>query len=223
VNGLIQATRSNKNDQKAIQIASKAKSVARKFQDMLINGTGSSNQFSGILTLATAGQKIYADTAGDDTNGGVLSFAKLDALIDLIADKAKPDVLVMHARTIRSLRALLRAAGGAGLMETLELPHGSRVLSYGGIPILRNDWIPTNQTRGTASGVCTSVIALTFDDGSGKVGIAGMYPSTMPAGIDVQEVGVAEAKDETITRVKWYTGLANFSTLGIAVLGGVTN
>ena len=39
VNGLIQATRSGDgNDQKAVQIASKAKSCGRKYQDQLING-----------------------------------------------------------------------------------------------------------------------------------------------------------------------------------------
>jgi hypothetical protein len=222
VNGLIQATRSNKNDQTSIQIASKAKSIARKFQDMLINGTGGSGQFSGILTLMASGQKIYQDTAGVTTDGGPLSFAKLDELIDLIKDKNKPDVLVMNGRTLRSYRALLRAAGGAGLAETMELPQGRRVLSYGGIPILRNDWIPVNQTRGALT-TATTVLALCFDDGSGKVGISGMYPATMAAGIDVANVGVAETKDEVITRVKWYTGLANFSTLGVAGLLGVSN
>jgi len=40
VNGLIQATRSNKMDQTGVQIASKAKSAGRQFQNHLINGTG---------------------------------------------------------------------------------------------------------------------------------------------------------------------------------------
>src|ERR1051326_6710193 len=41
VNGLIQATRSNQVSQTAVQVASKAKACGRKYQDMLVNGTGS--------------------------------------------------------------------------------------------------------------------------------------------------------------------------------------
>jgi hypothetical protein len=39
----------------------------------------------------------------------------------------------------------------------------------------------------------------------------------------VEEVGVKETADESITRVKMYCGLALFSSLGLAALTGVTN
>ena len=45
VNGLIQATRSNIQDQKATQVASKAKSVGRQFWDKFINGDGLNDTF----------------------------------------------------------------------------------------------------------------------------------------------------------------------------------
>ena len=50
VNGLIQATRSGDgNDQTAVQIASKAKSAGRKYQDQLVNGNGAGNEFAGLI------------------------------------------------------------------------------------------------------------------------------------------------------------------------------
>jgi len=218
VNGLIQATRSSDgNDQTAVQIASKAKSAGRKYQDMLINGTGAANQFSGLLLLCVAGQK--ADTG---VNGGALSFDFLDEMMDLVVDKdGQVDYITMHARTIRSYFALLRALGGASIGDTIQLPSGTEVPAYRGVPIFRNDWIPINQTKGTGTDQ-TTIFAGTFDDGSRQHGIAGLTAETM-AGINVVDVGESETKDERIWRVKWYCGLALFSEKGIACADGITN
>jgi hypothetical protein len=43
------------------------------------------------------------------------------------------------------------------------------------------------------------------------------------AGLKIEDVGISETKDETITRVKWYCGLALFSEKGLAVLSGIKN
>lgn len=218
VNGLVQATRSGDgNDQTAVQIASKAKSAGRKYQDMLINGTGSSNQFAGLLALCSSGQKV---TAG--TNGQALSFELLDELMDKVVDKdGHVDYLSMHSRTLRSFRALLRALGGAAISEVVTLPSGTEVQAYSGAPIFRNDWIPTNQTQGTST-TSTSVFAGSFDDGSRTVGISGLT-AAKANGIQVVDVGEAEDADEHIYRVKWYCGLALYSEKGLAILPGITN
>ncbi len=225
VNGLIEATRSGDgNDQKAIQIASKAKSAGRKFQDMLVNGTGINNQFTGLLGLVSSGKKIYQDVAGNGvtTDGGNLTFAKLDELIDLVTDKdGQVDFLTMPARTLRSYMALLRALGGASINEVVTLPSGAQVPAYRNIPIFRNDWLPVDQTRGGSTDA-TTVIAGTFDDGSRRHGIAGLT-AARASGIIVEDVGVHQSRDETITRVKWYSGLACFNLNGLASLGGVRN
>ena len=217
VNGLIQATRSNITDQKAAQVASKAKSIGRAYQDKMINGTGSSNELDGLLNLAVSGQKVSAGT-----NGAALSYDLLDQTIDLVTDKdGQVDYMLMNARTIRSYYALLRALGGAGIGETMELPSGKTVPTYRGIPIFRNDYVPIDQTQGTES-AATSVIVGTLDDGSMSHGIAGLTASGN-AGVSVEEVGASETKDESITRVKFYNGLANFSEKGLAVLYGINN
>lgn len=218
VNGLIQATRSaDGNDQTAVQIASKAKSAGRKYQDMFINGTGATAQFNGLLNLTVAGQQVATGT-----NGGALSFDFLDALMDLVTDKdGQVDFITMHARTLRSYYALLRALGGASINDTVQLPSGAEVPAYRGVPIFRNDWIPINQTKGTGTNQ-TTIFAGTFDDGSRQHGIAGLTAESM-AGINVVDVGESETKDERIWRVKWYCGLALFSEKGLAFANGITN
>lgn len=218
VNGLIQATRSGDgNDQQAVQIASKAKSVGRKYQDMLVNGTGSSNEFDGMLNLVSSGQMA---TTG--TNGKALDFDVLDELLDLVTDKdGEVDYFMMHARTLRSYMALLRGLGGASINEVVALPSGREVPGYRGVPIFRNDWTPVNQTKGSGSNQ-TTIFAGTLDDGSRMHGIAGLT-AEQAAGIQVVPVGESETKDESIIRIKWYSGLALFSEKGLAAADGITN
>ena len=218
VNGLINATRSGDgNDQTAVQIASKAKSAARKYQDLFINGTGSGNQFNGLINLCAASQKVATGA-----NGGPLSFAFLDELIDLVTDKdGEVDWMMFPARTIRSYYALLRALGGASIGDTVTLPSGAEVPAYRGIPIFRNDWIPINQTKGGGSNQ-TTIFAGNWDDGSQQHGIAGLTAEEM-AGISVIDVGESETKDEHIWRVRWYCGLALFSEKGLACADGITD
>lgn len=219
VNGLIEVTRSGRgNDQKAVQVASKAKHVGRIYQHMLVNGTGSYPQFMGLLGLVASGQKV--DTGTDGSN---LSFDILDALLDLVKDKdGQVDYIVMNSRPHRAFLSLLRSLGGAHIDEALALPSGNKVQMYRGVPIFRNDWLPITETRGATTGSTTTIIAGTFDDGSRSHGIAGLTASN-DAGIKVVEVGEKEDKDESITRVKWYCGLANFSELGLASAPGVKN
>lgn len=217
VNGLIQATRSGDgNDQTSVQIASKAKSAGRQYQDMMVNGTGSGNQFAGMIQLCAAGQTI----ASTGANGDVFDFGTLDLLADTVVDKdGAVDYYMLHARTIRSYKAKLRALGGASINEVVELPSGAEVPAYNGIPMFRNDYIPTNQVRGTATNA-TTIFAGTFDDGSRTHGITGLT-ATAQAGINVVPVGEKEDADEFIWRVKWYCGFTLFSEKGLAMATGI--
>lgn len=218
VDEFIAATQSDITDQKAVQILSKAKSVARTYASSLIVGDGTGESFKGLLSLAAESQTLDVGA-----NGAALSFDILDELLDMVKDKdGVVDYIVMPSRTLRSYYALLRAIGGASINEVVTLPSGIQVPAYRNTPIFRNDFIPTNQDQGTSTGVCTSILAGTFDDGSGKIGISGLT-ARGAAGIRIQDIGVSESKDESITRVKWYTGLANFSELGLAVAPGITN
>lgn len=219
VNGLIQATRSDYADQTAVQVASKAKSIARKYQDAMINGDGLADSFPGLLALTPASQKGLLSGA----NGSNLSFDILDELIDLVKDKdGQCDFIMMPSRTRRSYFALLRSLGGASISESTTLPSGRKVPVYNNVPIFVNDYIPVNQVKGTSGAVCTSIFAGTFDDGSGLHGISGLTASR-DFGVSVKNIGEKETADEEITRVKFYCGFANFSQLGIALADGIKN
>lgn len=221
VNGLIQATRSGDgNDQKAVQVASKAKSTGRKYQEMFVIGDNTvENQFDGLIQILT---DAGATREVGGVNGGALTFLQMDELMDLVVDKdGEVDYLQAAARTIREYKALLRALGGAAINEVVQLPSGAEVPAYSGAPLFRNDYIPTDQDKGTATASTgTTMFAGTLDDGSRSMGIAGLT-AAKAAGIQVVEVGESETKDESITRVKWYSGLANFSEKGVARLTGI--
>ncbi len=221
VNGLIQATRSGDgNDQTATQVASKAKSCGRKYQDQMINGDGTGDNMTGLIGLVSAGQSFFAGAAA--ANGAPLSFEDLDQLIDLVTDKdGQVDYLMMNGRTRRAYLALLRALGGTSPADIYTMASGRTVPAYRNIPIFRNDWIPITQTRGGTT-TTTSVFAGTLDDGSRTHGIAGLTAAN-EAGMKVKYVGEKEDADESITRVVWYCGLALFSDKGLACLKGVTN
>ena len=116
---------------------------------------------------------------------------------------------------------LVRATGGTNPDHIFTLPSGRQVVAYAGIPILRNDNIPIDQTRGGTT-TATSIFAGTFDDGSRSHGIAGLTAQNA-AGINVVDVGESETLDEHIWRVRWYTGLALFSEKGLAEADGISN
>lgn len=232
VDNLIQATRSGDgNDQEATQVASKAKSVGREYQRQLILGnTGvTSTEFNGLNVLTAAGQTI----SGGGTAVVPYSFSLLDQLISKVIDKdGEVDYFAVNDREIRSHMRLLRLLGGASISDVVSLPSGDTVPAYRGVPIFRNDYIPINQQVASVSGAGNGenlqslVFAGTLDDGSRTHGIAGITASNA-SGIQVVPVGESETKDETITRVRWYCGLANFSELGLAkadsVFGSATD
>ncbi len=219
INGLIQATRSSDgNDQTETQIASKAKSAGRRYQDMLVNGDGTNETFPGLLAICPAAQTVAAVAA----NGDALAFAVMDEVADLVIDKdGDVDYYAMHRRTIRSFKSLLRGLGGAAINEVLQLPSGKTVPVYSGVPIFRNDYLPIDQTQG-ATTTATTFFAGTFDEGGRQHGIAGLT-AARDSGVGIEDVGTHFTKDERVWRVKWYAGLALFSELGLACASGITD
>ena len=81
VDNFLWRTRSRETDQMAVQVAGKAKDVARKWEQTMITGdvAGDANSFDGIRKLTVAGQTINTGA-----NGGPLTLALLDELIDKV-------------------------------------------------------------------------------------------------------------------------------------------
>ena len=224
MNGLVGAQSSSAGvDQLAIEISSKAKSVGRLLQAGIATGTGVSPNMNGLPVLVDATQFTAASA------GQAISFTLLDSLLDLVKAKdGQVDWIMMPSRTLRAYKALVRALGGVNEVMTFTMPNGTtrNVSVYEGIPIFQNDYLSVVETANGAAiagGALTSVYAGCFDDGSQKVGVSMIHPSGTPAGIAVEQVGVAETKDETIVRVKSYSNFASFNRRGIARLTSINN
>lgn len=207
VDNFLQASYSDTNDIEAEAIASRAKSVAHKWLETFYTGSvvADAEQFDGLNRLVPGAQTTYMGA-----NGGALTLDAVDELIDAVKP-GKPDVLLMAKRTRRKLKALRRADGIS--TETQLAQWGQQVETYDGVPILVDDFCPINEVRGTET-AASSIWALKFGMNIGLMGL-------QHGGITIENIGELETKDATRHRVKWYTGLALFSELGVARLGGI--
>jgi hypothetical protein len=223
VDKFLQSTMGDTNDQMAIQIAKKAKAVARTFHQTLATGDSSVNPkaFDGLPVLSAQAQAAAATVGGSQVvsagaNGNALTLTMLDELCDAVPNGA--DVIVMRRGTIRAFRALLRATYGTdAVMQQLE-NFGRPMLTHNGIPVIMNEFLSGAEAQGTNPTTC-SVYALRMNE---LDGLHGLYGGDN-AGLVVENIGTVQNKDATRIRVKWYTGLALKSTRSIARLQGVTN
>ena len=212
VDHFIDTTMSTNNDQTGVQVASKAKGLGREYQRQLILGDSADPlEFDGLSKLTPASQTIEAASAA-------YTFDILDEAMDKVKSKdGAVDFMMMPDIALRKHMALLRALGGASINEVVSLPDGTSVPSYRGVPMFRNDWIPVS---GAVGSKITDIYMGCFDDGSRKVGIAGLT-SQVQNGIFVSYVGEAETTNDTITRLRFYASMAIFSELGIAKINDV--
>lgn len=215
VDKFLQEVESDTNDQLAIQIGKKAKAVGRQYHQTLAQGDATANpkSFDGIKVLA-GGNPNQVIPAG--TNGAALTLSAMDQLLDAVPNGA--DAIIMRRGTLRAFRNLLRAAGGTSAAEYMMEAFGRPMLTHNGVPILVNDFLPANETQGTATNTC-SVYAVRLNEADGLHGLYG----GADAGIRIEDIGTVQNKDATRTRVKWYCGLALKSSQSIARLSGITN
>jgi HK97 family phage major capsid protein len=207
VDNFIQRTRSTIQDQRAVQTALRAKSVARKFEDTVITGDTAvdANSFDGLRKLTAAAQELSMGI-----NGGALTLAKLDELIDLIKG-GKPDILLMSRRTRRKLKALLVAS--THYVEAGADQFGRQVMLYDGIPVEISDFQPDTETQGTET-AASSIYAIKFGEADGLFGLQN-------GGIEVVDIGQLETKDATRVRIRWYVAIALGRDSALARLKGI--
>lgn len=212
VDKFLLTTMSDTNDQLAIQLAQKAKGLGRSFRRAVVSGDSSANtaSFDGLQRLVDIGMILAADT-----NGASISLSMLDQLLDMVLNGA--DALMMRRGTWRAIRTLLRATGGTHA-DQLMIENFGMVPAYNGVPVLINDFLPTNEVMGTNSSTC-SIYAVRLNEVDGVHGIYG-GPT---AGFQVEEIGTVQNKDAFRYRIKWYAGLVLKSTYSLAQLAGVTN
>ena len=212
VNGLLEAQgvgTTAGNDPAAAAVASKAKGVGREFQRLMAVGDATvANEFDGLKTLINS-----ADFTAQLKATAAASFEYVDELLALVKSKGTTvDFLMGNITVENKLKSLARALNG-GVLEW-AVSGGSRVFMYAGIPFYRNDYLPTTDQDGVTGGNQQWLFAGNFDDGSRRVGISGVLPSA--GGIQAEDIGKSETKDNRIIRVKMYGTFAAHSTLGLA-------
>ncbi|MBI2886277.1 MAG: phage major capsid protein [Chloroflexi bacterium] len=210
VDNFLARTRANVQDLEAAVIQLKAKAVADKLRDTLVNGDTAvdAKSFDGLDKLIGAGAQQI--TMG--VNGATLTLAKLDELIDTVLG-GKPDLVLMSKRSRRTLNSLFRASG-AGVLPTDRTEFGNFVELFNGIPVVVSDYISDAKTVGSSAD-CSTIYAFQMGEGA----FAGL--SSRDTIIEVERVGSLETKDATRTRVKAYVSCALFSTKKAAKLIGV--
>lgn len=213
VDKFLAKTMSDTNDQVAVQIAAKAKGMGRKFRRTLAIGDNATNnkEFDGVKQYVTAGQTIDAGT-----NGAAISLTMFDELLDAVPNGA--DALMMRSGTLRAYRNLLYVTGGIVPQDIMIEGFGRPVPGHNGVPIIVNDFLPGDETKGSNNDTC-SVYAMRLNEADGFHGIYGGDN----AGIAVEAIGTVQNKDAWRFRAKWYCGTALKSTRSLARVQGVTN
>ena len=233
VDQFIQKTRTDQNIEGAV-IEMKAKAIANEFEKQAILGATTTaaqdNSMKGLLRLLAeceSDSTVDLDAPNNaqvmvaNAASGALTLDLLDELIDKIKP-GKPDILLMSRRMRRKLNALARATGTT--LRVQQDAWGKFISIYDEIPVLINDHIPNNIQDGTtsvltiasydptttrASGYDNSIIfALKF----GEDGVCGLQNG----GLETEYLGTLESKNAKRTRIKWYCGMACYSTLKIA-------
>lgn len=202
------------------QVAMKVKAARLKLEKTLIKGDSTSdvNEFDGLQARIPTGSSQLITNA---SNGGGLSLAALDELIDAIDETVGSPVLVMNRALRRRLSAAARVASAVGNLQYGQDALGRQQLAYNGIPIIDIDHDETgaqilafNETQGSSS-ACSSIYIVA----------AGVNGATLitNGGIGVRDLGEIDTKPVRRIRVEAYLGMAVFHPRAIARLNGITN
>lgn len=180
--------------------------------------TSTSYEFDGLKKLVTPGQ-TRSSTGG---SGDALSLGILDELIDSVKIGNGMPVFLMNAKLRRKFKDLLRAGGGVDMME---LASGIKVPEYAGIPILRNDYIASNEVK-TVSTLSSVYLCVLGEDEGVYMGALGGDKFDVDAdprvasllGFRLHDLGQIQAGAGSSRggRLTWTGGLAMGSTLSCA-------
>ncbi|KHF40709.1 major capsid protein [Halalkalibacter okhensis] len=215
----IAQTRSNINDQRAVQTALKTKALAYKFQDTFFNGdTGTdAKSFDGLKKRLTGSQVIEADTNGYkiEIEPQNKFLEMLDALIYQVQGKA--DALYMDSKTMLKIKSIARQLG---YFDTATDAFGRSVVSYDGVPFFEagenvdgSKVIGHNESQGTDDNT-TSIYAVKFGADEFVSGLTN-------GGVQVYDMGELESKPAYRTRIEFYTGIGIFNGKSAARLKGL--
>lgn len=226
VDRFIQQTRSDIQDQRALQTRAKVKAASYKFQDAFINGDTAvdAKSFDGLKTRLTGAQVISAGTNGLPVigNGTTDTHTFLDTLDSLFgAVDGGPDVVYANRSVQARIIAAGRRIGGSSIIESDM--NGKRVPVWNGVPVVDigttaagAQIIPQTETKGSSS-VTSSMYAVKFGGSEADQAVTGLTNG----GVQVYDLGELQEKPALRTRLEFYCGLAVFGGKSAARLTGV--
>jgi len=182
------------NDTRAIQDAMAVKALSLGHLKTIFDGDSTTNpkEFDGLNVRLTGNQVISAGT-----NGGTLTMAMLDDLVDAVA--GTPSVILMNKKMRQTIRALARSLNCLSIGKD---DFGREVDMYYGVPfaIVEDDAegnaiLGFDETQGTANNT-TSLYAVSFGPGA-------MF-GAQTAPISVRDLGELDSKPAYRSRIEHY-------------------
>lgn len=185
----------NANDTRAIHDAMKVKALSLSHLKTIFDGDSTANpkEFDGLNIRLTGNQVISAGS-----NGGVLTLAMLDDLVDAVA--GSPTLLLMNKKTRQVIRQLARSVNALTINKD---DLGREIDMYYGVPfgLVEDDnegnaILGFDETQGSANNTA-SIYAVSFGPGA-------MF-GAQSAPISVRDLGELDSKPALRTRVEHFS------------------
>jgi len=223
----LHVTKENVNAQRALNVNKIAKSLLEEVGEKMIygNATSFSKEFNGLQALSPAAQTT---NEGSSATGSALNLSNLDLTIDLVRNPSSPAVIMVN----RQIKRRLNQSVSTSQISTVPIRQttdefGRVVQFYQDLPLRRSDRMGQVETisGGTFSaqtgGATSSVFILTF--GSPDSVSPGIFGIQGAGGIQYEDKGSDENKDNLRDRLKWYLAMGLGSTKSIGRIDGITD
>ncbi|WP_432051705.1 major capsid protein [Streptomyces xiamenensis] len=224
VDKFIVKTRSNLNDQRAIQTQMKVKAASIYFSDQFFNGDEevSPKGFDGLRKRLIGDQVIDGEGIAP-VAGGHEFFDKLDQLVARVRGiSGSNGALYTNADLIAKISSAHRRLGGSELLVR-EIANKATP-TWKGIPLLDAgqrldgaDIIPA--TEGESGGKTSDIYAVRFGGSEADSAVSGLTNG----GIQVTDLGEAHEKPVYRTRIEFYCGIAVFGGRAAARLTNIAS
>ena len=217
----------NVQSQEAVLLSKMSKSIARKLEDLLLNGNSGavSTEPEGLTSLLISDSRLLmmddgstpSTIAGDETE---LTIDRLDAMIDMI-ELGKPDFLMMNKTMRRKITSLARATGSGVILNSADM-FGHQYTLYNGIPIVINDYISNSETyeNSGAWGSSSATTIYALKTGEEKQGWTVIHNGAV-LDPDIQRLGTKFDKNEDVYRMVVYLNAVLYSAKVCAGLAGI--
>ena len=223
----LHVTKENVNAQRALNVNKIAKALMEEVGNKLVygNATSFTKEFNGLHALTPAAQTT---NEGTTATGAALNLSNLDLTIDLVRNPSSPSVVM----TNRQIKRRLNQSVSTNQISTVPIRQttdefGRVVQFYQDLPLRRSDRLGQVETIASSTfsaetgGATSSVFILTF--GSPDSASPGVFGIQGQGGIQYEDKGSDENKDNLRDRLKWYLAMGLGSTKSIGRIDGITD